>query len=146
MEKHNRAMAYHSSVLSQLLKSVPRLEFEKLANLDDGNRRRDTLSRWSQFVALALGHLSNRHSLRDIEASLSPQSAHRYLLNIGNVSRSALARANEKLDAKFFKQVFYALYGRCLQSYVVPGKRFRFTGKLFSLDGSLIDLSLKVFP
>jgi hypothetical protein len=29
---------------------------------------------------------------------------------------------------------------------VVPGKRFRFKGKLFSLDGSLIDLSMKVFP
>lgn len=28
----------------------------------------------------------------------------------------------------------------------MPGKRFRFKGKLFSLDGSLIDLSLKAFP
>jgi transposase len=28
----------------------------------------------------------------------------------------------------------------------VPGKRFRFKGKLFSLDGSLIDLSMKLFP
>lgn len=28
----------------------------------------------------------------------------------------------------------------------MPGKRFRFKGKLFSQDGSLIDLSMKVFP
>ena len=27
-----------------------------------------------------------------------------------------------------------------------PRKRFRFKGKLFSLDGSLIDLAVKLFP
>jgi len=76
-------MSYHSSVLSQLLKTVPGLEFEKLAGQHDGKRRSDALSRWSQFVALALGHLSNRHSLRDIEASLSTQATQRYHFNIG---------------------------------------------------------------
>ena len=139
-------MAYHSSVLSQLLKFVPRLEFERLANQHDGKRRSNALSRWSQFVALALGHLGNRHSLRDIEASLNTQPTQRYHLNIGPVSRSALARANERLDANFFQQLFYQLYARCQQVQRVPGKRFRFKGKLFSLDGSLIDLSMKVFP
>ena len=139
-------MAYHSSVLSQLLKFVPRLEFERLANQHDGKRRSNALSRWSQFVALALGHLGNRHSLRDIEASLNTQPTQRYHLNIGPVSRSALARANERLDANFFQQLFYQLYARCQQVQRVPGKRFRFKGKLFFLDGSLIDLSMKVFP
>lgn len=115
-------MAYHSSVLSQLLKSVPRLEFEQLANQQDGKRRSDALSRWSQFVALALGHLGSRHSLRDIEASLSTQSAQRYHLNIGHVSRSALARANEKLRADFYQQLFYSLYARCQQTRGIPGK------------------------
>jgi len=117
-----------------------------LANHHDGKRRSDALSRWSQFVALALGHLGNRHSLRDIETALSTQPGQRYHLHIGNISRSALARANEKLDANFYQQLFYTLYSRCQQSHAIPGKRFRFKGKLFSLDGSLIDLSMKVFP
>ena len=42
--------------------------------------------------------------------------------------------------------MFYSLYARCQQSHAVSGKRFRFKGKLFSLDGSLIDLSMWVFP
>ena len=64
-------MAYHPAVLSQLLQSVPRLEFEKLAQAHGGARRSDALSRWSQFVALAVGHLGQRHSLRDVEAVLA---------------------------------------------------------------------------
>jgi len=139
-------MAYNHTVLGQLLKSVPRLEFEELAQAHDGKRRSDALPRWSQFVSLVLGHLGNRHSLRDIEAALATQQPQHYHLNIGNVSRSALARANESLDPDFYQQLFYKLYAQCQQSGAVPGKKFRFKGKLFSLDGSLIDLSLKVFP
>lgn len=138
-------MAYNHTILGQLLKSVPRLVFERLANQQDGKRRSDALSRWSQFVSLTLGHLANRHSLRDIEAALATQSTQRYHLGMQSVSRSSLAHANENLSADFYQQLFYALYQRCQQGQL-PGKRFRFKGKLFSLDGSLIDLSMKVFP
>lgn len=139
-------MAFNHTVLGQLLESVPRLEFEKLANTHDSRRRSDALSRWSQFVSLVLAQLGNRHSLRDIELALAAQQPQHYHLNIGKVSRSALARANEKLDPVFYQQLFYKLYEQCQQSGTVPGKKFRFKGKLFSLDGSLIELSLKVFP
>ncbi len=139
-------MAYHNTILSQLLKFVPRLQFQNLANQFDGKRRSDALSRWSQFVALVLGHIGNRHSLRDIESALAAQSSQNYHLGIQSVSRSALARANEKLDPAFYQQLFAGLYQRCQQSRAMSGKPFRFKGKLFSLDGSLIDLSLKVFP
>ena len=139
-------MAYHPTVLSQLLQSVPRLEFEKLAQAHDGARRSDALSRWSQFIALAVGHLGQRHSLRDIEAALASDPKLHYHLGTATVSRSALARANENLTADFYRDLFGALYARLQNTHAVPGKRFRFKGKLFSLDGSLIDLSMKVFP
>ena len=45
-----------------------------------------------------------------------------------------------------FQELFGLLYTRLQPSGSVPGKRFRFKGQLFSLDGSLIDLSMKVFP
>ena len=139
-------MAYHPTVLSQLLQSVPRLEFEKLSQAHDGSRRSDALSRWSQFIALTVGHLGRRHSLRDIEAALAGDPKLHYHLGSGSVSRSALARANENLSADFYRDLFGALYAQLQNTHVVPGKRFRFKGKLFSLDGSLIDLSMKVFP
>jgi hypothetical protein len=139
-------MAYHPTVLSQLLQSVPRLEFEKLVQAHDGARRSDALPRWSQFIALAVGHLGQRHSLRDIEAALASDPKLHYHLGTRAVSKSALARANESLTADFYKDLFGALYARLQATHVVPGKPFRFKGKLFSLDGSLIDLSMKLFP
>ena len=139
-------MAYHPTVLSQLIQSVPRLEFEKLAQAHDGARRSDALSRWSQFIALAVGHLGQRHSLRDIEATLASDPKLNYHLGSRAVSRSALARANENLSADFYRDLFSKLYDRLQTMRAVPGKRFRFKGKLFSLDGSLIDLSMKIFP
>jgi hypothetical protein len=138
-------MAYHATVLRQLLQSVPRLEFERLATKVDGPRRSDALSRWSQFLALVVGHVGQRHSLRDIESALMNDPSLRYHLSTRSVSRSALARGNEKLNADFFQELFGLLYTRLQSSGSVPGKRFRFKGKLFSLDGSLIDLSMKVF-
>ena len=137
-------MAYHNTVLSQLLKMLPRHDFELLANTHDGRRRSDALSRWSQFVALSVGHLGGRTSLRDIEATFQTQSRHRYHLASQSVSRSALGRANEGLDYRFFEALFKKLYQRC--THCAPRHGFRFKGKLFSVDGSLIDLSMKVFP
>ena len=137
-------MAYHDSVLSQLLKLVPRLEFEKQANRCDGRRRSDALSRWSQFVALMIGQLGGRRSLRDIEATARSQRQHRYHLGNQSISRSALGRANERLDYRFYEGLFQSLYQLCMSNQCRHG--FRFKNKLFSLDASLIDVSMKVFP
>jgi putative transposase len=143
-QERNQAMAYYNSVLSQVLNYVPRLDFEKAANEVDGKRRSDALSRWSQFVALAIGQLSGRRSLRDIEATLSTQRQHRYHVGHQSISRSALGRANEQLDYRFYERVFQCLYQRCTTHRT--GHGFRFKNKLFSLDASLIDVSMKVFP
>ena len=137
-------MGFNSTVVSQILKLVPRHEFERLANGHDGARRSDALSRWSQFVALSVGQLGSRESLRDIEATLRSQSRHRYHLGSQSVSRSSLSRANDRLSSAFYESLFRALHRRC-QGHV-PGHRFRFKGKVLSLDGTLIDLSMKVFP
>jgi putative transposase len=123
---------------------LPRHEFARLANTHDGKRRSDALSRWSQFVALTMGHLGGRSSLRDIEATLQSQSQHRYHLGSQLVSKSALGRANESLDYQFFEKPFQALYQRCTPK--APGHGFRFKHKLFSLDASLIGVSMKIFP
>ena len=78
-------MAHSSTVLSQMLKMVPRHNFEKLANTVDGKVRSTALSRWSQFVALSVGQLSGRRSLRDIESCLSTQRHLHYHLGAQTV-------------------------------------------------------------
>lgn len=45
-------MAHSNTVLSQLLKLLPRHEFEKLANSIDGKVRSTAMTRWSQFAEI----------------------------------------------------------------------------------------------
>ena len=59
-------MAHCNTVLSQMLKMVPRHEFEKWANTVDGRVRSTALSRLSQFVELTVGQLNGRQSLAEI--------------------------------------------------------------------------------
>ena len=137
-------MTHSNTVLSQMLTMIPRHEFEKLANTAGGRVRSTALSRWSQFVALTVGQLNGRQSLRDIESCLSTQRHLHYHLGTQAVSKSALARANEQWDALFYRQLFEALYQRCARH--APRHGFRFKHKLFSLDGSLLNASMKLFP
>jgi putative transposase len=102
------------------------------------------MTRFSQFVALATGHLGGRHSLRDIVANLAAQAPRLYHLGARPVTRSSLARVNEAQPAALYEALFERLYARCLAQ--APRHGFRFKNKLYSLDSSLIDLSLKVFP
>ncbi|PUB81277.1 MAG: IS4 family transposase, partial [gamma proteobacterium symbiont of Ctena orbiculata] len=47
-------MSHHNTVFSQLLKLIPRHEFESLAKQHHTGRSFRTASRWSQFVTLAM--------------------------------------------------------------------------------------------
>ncbi len=69
-------MSHHNTVFSQLLKLIPRHEFETLAKQHHKGRSFRTASRWSQFVTLSLGQLAGRRSLRDVVENVSAQ-AHR---------------------------------------------------------------------
>jgi len=58
-----------------------------------------------------------------------------------------LGRANEQLDYQFFVALFGKLYQRCVQhSPKLGATDFALKEKLFSLDASLIDVSMKLFP
>ena len=137
-------MSHHNTIFSKILKLVPRHEFSSLSNKQDGVRRRDAMSRWTQFVAMASAQLTGRSSLRDIESTLDRQTNLSYHLGSGSVKRTTLARANKQLTAQFYEALFAKLYSRCQSQS--SRHSFRFKKKLFSLDASLINVSLKVFP
>lgn len=137
-------MSHHNTILSQMLKLIPRHEFDSLSQQYDNKRRVGALSRWSQFVAMFTCQVSGLSSLRDIESTLHTQKHHHYHLASQAVSRSALGRANETLDYQFFVTLFERLYQRCANRS--PKEDFGLKEKLFSLDASLIDVSMKLFP
>ena len=137
-------MGHHNTVYSQILRMVPRHEFATAAHKHDGHRRKDAMSRWTQFIAMSTAQLTGRSNLRDIESALASQKHLRYHLGSGTVKRTTLSRANQTLDSKFYEGLFAKLYARC--NGHSPQHQFRFKRKLFSLDASLLDVSMKVFP
>ena len=137
-------MAHNSTIFGQLLKLVPRHEFEKLASEHRSGRMARKLTRWSQFVAMGMAQLAGRDSLRDIVSNLSAQSRKLYHLGVGEVSRSSLARVNAEKPSELYQALFGVLLSRCRS--VAPKHRFRFKRGLYSLDSTVIDLCLSVFP
>jgi putative transposase len=102
------------------------------------------MSRWTQFIAMSTAQLTGRSSLRDIESTLASQNHLHYHLGSGAVRRTTLGRSNQTLSSGFYEELFGKLYARC--QVCSPRHKFRFKRKLFSLDASLLDVSMKVFP
>jgi hypothetical protein len=137
-------LSHHSTVFGQFLRLVPRHEFEALAKTHHVGAPLRRMTRFSQFVALSTAHLAERHSLRDVVSNLAAQGPRLYHLGARPVARSSLARVNEDQPYTLYEALFGKLYERCRR--LAPRHGFRFKNKLYSLDSSLIDLSLKVFP
>ena len=137
-------MSHCNTILSQILKLVPRHEFEVLANRHHSGRSFRTASRWSQFVTMTMAQLAGRSSLRDIVDNVSSQAHRLYHLGSARLSRSNLSRINEDKPYELYEALSGKLLSRCQGK--VPGHDFRFKNPLYSLDASTIDLCLSVFP
>ncbi len=137
-------MAHCNTIFAQILKIVPRHEFETLAKQHHSGRAFRTASRWSQFVCLTLAQLSGRMSLRDIAENISAQAHRLYHLGSSKLTRSNLSRMNNDKPYELYEALFGKLLHRC--KGLAPGHRFRFKNPLYSLDASTIDLCLSVFP
>ena len=131
-------MAHCNTILSQLLKLVPRHEFETLANRHHPGRSFRTASRWTQLVTLMMGQLSGRNSMRDLVENISAQSHRLYHLDCRKISRSNLSRINEGKPYILYEALFEKLLSRC--QGVAPSHKFQFNNPLYSLDASTIDL------
>ena len=98
-----QALSHHNTVFSQLLKMIPRHEFETLAKQHHEGRKLRKMTRWSQFISMALAQLSGRSSLRDVVNNLSAQANKLYHLGSAIVSRSSLGRVNKKQPCSLYE-------------------------------------------
>lgn len=137
-------MSHHNTVIAQMLKLIPRHEFDTLANQHHIGRSFRKASRWSQFVTMMVAQLSGRNSLRDIVDNMTAQIHKLYHLGIGKLSRTTLSRINEDKPYQLYEALFGRLLTRCQTA--TPKHNFRFKNKLYSLDATTIDLCLSAFP
>jgi len=73
-------LAHHNTVFSQVLKLIPRHEFESLARKHHQGQKLRKMTRWSQFVSLGLAQLAGRASLRGVVSNLKAQAGKLYHL------------------------------------------------------------------
>ncbi len=67
-----------------------------------------------------------------------------YHLGLVSVARSTLSDANNNRSSEIFKDIFYDLLTRCRT--LAPKHKFKFKNQLYTMDSTLINLCLSIFP
>lgn len=137
-------MAYHTTIFGQMTELISRLEFQSIVNKYNGDFHTRKLKTWEQFIHLLFAQLSGRSSLRETLTGFS--SVHQKLYHLGSriVKRSTLSDANNKRSYLIYKELFFSLLQRT--QAIAPKHKLKLNRKLFYMDASTIDLSLKLFP
>ena len=132
------------SMFSQILKLIPRTDFERLVKHTQAERHARGFSSWQQFVAMLFCQLGRAQSLREISQGLASCEGKLAHLGIEAPARASLAYANAHRPWQLFEQVYLLLFER-IQAQGLWRRRFRFKNKLMSLDSTVIDLSVSLF-
>ena len=133
------------TVFSQLIKLIPRTEFEALVAKYNGDARVRSLDCWTWFGSLLFGQMTGHDSIRAIERVFAHQDGEAMKLGFGPVRRSTLADANRTRPTAILED----LYTYCLAraTAVAPKKSgFRFHGQVLALDSTTIELCLALSP
>lgn len=131
-------------MFSQILKLIPRTNFERIVTETGAEYRSKGLSNWSQCVGMRLCQLGRAHSLREIEGGLKSCEGKLAHLGIETPARSSLAYANAIVPGSCSR--------RCSTdcSKPLPPRRWArrnsaSKNKLVSLDSTGIDLCLLLY-
>ncbi len=137
-------MAHRNTILSQMLKYISRHRFQTCVEAHHGDHRVRTLDCWTQLVAMLVGHVTQRKSLRDIESCLESAQVFRYHSGIGEVRRSTLADANESRSHDIFSEFFGHFYSQTAS--LISKRAFKLKAPVKIFDATWIDLCLGLFP
>jgi hypothetical protein len=142
-------MVRTASLFSQLLREIPRLDFERLVRKHGAERNAKGFTCWNQLVSMLFCHLAGADSLREICNGLACCLGRLVHLGVERMpNKSTLSYANAKRPAELYEDLFWNMLNRFRSSGQLPGRRyrFRFKNKLFSLDSTIISLCLNLFP
>jgi len=131
-------------MFSQLLQLFSRTDFQRAVVATEAERHARGFSCWDQFVAMLFCQLGRAHSLREICGGLASCGGKLTHLGVAAPSRTTLAYANGHRPWQLYERVFYELLARCRR--VAAPKKFRFKNKLLTLDATMIDLCVELFP
>ena len=135
------------TVFSQIMSLIPRYAFEEAVAKYKGDYRVRNFTCYEQFLVMSLAQLTNKNSLRDIEASLTAISHKLYHCGISYaVPRNTLAKANETRDWRIYKDLAMALVKIVRPLYAKDPFRLDLDNMVYAFDSSTISLCLKLCP
>lgn len=131
-------------IFSQLIEFLPQRIFDKIVMKYEGNKYVKHFTCWNQLLVMMFGQLSNRDSLRDLTNTISAHSGKSYHLGFSkNVTRSNLAKVNEKREPLIFEEFAYYMIELARKERI--NKDFEINGRVYAFDSTTIDLCLNVF-
>src|SRR5262245_43484290 len=134
-------------VFAQVMEFAPWHTFRRLVAKYKGDFNVRTFTCLDQFLCMAFAQLTYRESLRDVEACLRAQTTKLYHLGLrGNISRSALANANESHDWRIYCEFAQALIRIARGLYAEEPLASDLSETVYALDSTTIDLCLSLFP
>jgi len=123
---------------------LPRYRFEQDVIRTQANRYTKHFTAWNQLLVNLYAQVSGKKSLRDIGTGLKMQQNSWYHLGLTNAVRSTISYANNKRPYQIAESTFYHLLEKCKD--VTPKHKFRFKNPLYTLDATVVDLCLSMFP
>ncbi len=133
------------TVFEQVIKLIPRTEFQSIVYKNEGDKGVRTLDCWTWFGSLLFGQLTGHDSIRAIERVFVTSDNKMAKMGFGPVRKSTLADANKARPIEVLEDLFQYCLGRAYQ--VAPNKTgFRFKGEVFALDSTTIELCLSLCP
>jgi hypothetical protein len=133
-----------TSLFSQVLSLIGRVEFAKHLRELKAERGSKGFSCWGQLVGMLFCQLAQAQSLREICDGLRCCLGKLNHLGLKEAPhRSTLSYANARRPWQVFEGTFYDLLESCRK--LAPQKKFRFRNKLLSLDASVIELCVTLF-
>jgi len=99
------------SLFSQILKFLPRSDFEGEVRKLNAERHARGVSCWQQFVSMMFCQFGRAHSLREIEQGLKSCEGKLSHLGIQALSRSSLSYANAHRPWQLYERTFTCCLG-----------------------------------
>ena len=143
-------MITHASIFSQLLTIFNRAEFASIVKEFRSDYQSKGFNSWSQFVCMIFCHLAQAKSLREICNGLRCCLGKlKHLGVVGFPNKSTLSYANSNRPNGLYESLFYKTLEKV--QVLAPGYKrkkgkFRFRNRLFSIDSTIMDLCLNLFP
>jgi len=136
------------TVFAQLMSFLPWYEFDKCVQRYNGNYKVQHFNCRQQFMVMSFAQLTNKESLRDIEACLNAIPEKLYHAGFRSlIKRSTLADANETRDWRIFADFAQVLIPEARALYKTDNNfNIDIDNMVYALDSTSIELCLSLFP